>query len=206
MIDNPVITSILAGAAVASALAVAVAACESHTENGDAGVEPWSCEGDGVWEDTATGLCWMREDAHIEVSENDYQDIYFMNWWDASTLCSKNKWGGYSDWRLPEVQELISLVRDCPSENCPVIDPVCLDYTCNDDQACAGCEEPLAGPGAEGCYWPSGLGPDCSFPRWSISLVESHSELAWCVDFAVGEVYPWNRNGTAYRVRCVRGE
>jgi hypothetical protein len=168
----------------------------------DGGVEPWTCEGDYVWEDLETGLCWMKEDARIEISENEYQDIYFMDWWDADTLCSKLEWGGYRDWRLPRIQELVGLIRGCPSIDCPVDDPDCLDYTCNDDQDCAGC---ATGPGAEGCYWPYELGPSCSFPRWSTSLVESYSELAWCVAFSGASVFPRNRNDNDNPVRCVRG-
>jgi len=54
--------------------------------------------GDGTVSDFSTGLMWQK---------NSVQGI---SWQDALAYCSALKLGGYSDWRLPDVNELICLV------------------------------------------------------------------------------------------------
>jgi hypothetical protein len=172
-------------------------------EGSDGGVEPWSCEGESVWEDPETGLCWMREEAKLVFPDGD--TTYYMNWWDATTVCSNLDWDGYSDWRLPEIQELVGLVRGCPSESCPVHDPDCLLITCDDAIQCEECE-PREGPGEEGCYWPGEMGPECPFYYWSDSTSLPYAELVWTLDFSIAGIYPWNRNVNTWPVRCVRSD
>jgi len=51
--------------------------------------------------DNLTGLMWTR-----------YADIHGPQaWGDAIASCSNMAWGGYSDWRLPNMNELLSLVH-----------------------------------------------------------------------------------------------
>jgi hypothetical protein len=47
------------------------------------------------WTDPATGLAWTTEDNGSDV-----------NWSQATTYCSNQRLGGYSDWRLPTIDEL----------------------------------------------------------------------------------------------------
>jgi len=56
--------------------------------------------GDGTVTDLSTGLMWQQEKA----------DSIRMKWGDALSYCEGITLGGYSDWRLPNVRELESLI------------------------------------------------------------------------------------------------
>jgi Protein of unknown function (DUF1566) len=87
-------------------LAIASALC-----NGDAKAEPklqvlevpagprFKVEGDTVL-DRTTGLEWSRENVPGGT----------MNWKAAQEACAKLSLGGHSDWRLPTIRELLTLV------------------------------------------------------------------------------------------------
>jgi hypothetical protein len=75
---------------------------------------------DGTVTDNFTGLLWTK-------SANLYGYTYFFS--DALTSCSSCDEGGYTDWRLPNVRELASLIdygqpqyHKLPAEN-PFIEP-----------------------------------------------------------------------------------
>jgi hypothetical protein len=53
-----------------------------------------------VWTDPATGLMWQRSDS------GDNNDL---TWQQAVNYCRGNSSGGYSDWRLPTVDELVGI-------------------------------------------------------------------------------------------------
>jgi hypothetical protein len=57
--------------------------------------------GSGTVTDTLTGLMWTR---------NAQQTEGTMKWEDALTACNNLDYGGYSDWRLPNAKELLSLI------------------------------------------------------------------------------------------------
>lgn len=63
--------------------------------------------GDGTITDNKTGLMWMQETApHPHLSGSLHQ----MNWKDALSYCENLEYAGYSDWRLPNIKELDSIV------------------------------------------------------------------------------------------------
>jgi hypothetical protein len=49
----------------------------------------------GAWTDPATGLTWTKADNGSDV-----------NWNQANAYCSNLRLGGFSDWRLPTIDEL----------------------------------------------------------------------------------------------------
>ncbi len=53
-----------------------------------------------VWIDPATGLMWQRSDS------GDNNDL---TWQQAVNYCRSNSAGGYSDWRLPSVDEFLGI-------------------------------------------------------------------------------------------------
>ncbi len=65
----------------------------------------------GTVTDNATGLIWQKED-----------DNTLRNWVDAGTYCADLTLGGSSDWRLPTIEELVS-ITDKGSSNL-LIDPI----------------------------------------------------------------------------------
>jgi len=54
-----------------------------------------------VFVDSKTGLTWQDNSAVKETK---------MTWQDAKSYCSELSLGGYSDWRLPNIKELQSIV------------------------------------------------------------------------------------------------
>lgn len=127
----------------------------------------------------------------------------WMTWGVAENYCKGLVLEGYTDWRLPTVAELRSLVRDCVATNswgdCKVKDG-CLTIACRFD-VCDGC---LAdeGPADAGCYWPSELKGFCDW-YWSSSIVDGFNDNAWFVDFHNAAV-DFEYRQMAMSVRCVR--
>ncbi len=64
--------------------------------------------GDGTVTDGNTGLMWQQEEAGL------------MNWEDAITYCEGLSLAGYTDWRLPNIKVLRSIIDDSLSN--PAID------------------------------------------------------------------------------------
>ena len=127
-----------------------------------------------------------------------------MNWSKAKVHCAGLDLGNHTDWRLPKIGELRSLIRGCPatelgSSTCKVEEGGCLDSTCIDGNLCEYCA--INNGPADGCYWPDEMQGDCSW-YWSSSSVADGGGNAWFVIFSYGSVMNnWENYGT--RVRCV---
>lgn len=75
--------------------------------------------GDNTVTDTASGLMWQKLEI---ISENN--DFHEMNWKEALAHCEMLELAGYDDWRLPNANELQSIIdyeKDV-SEQAPAID------------------------------------------------------------------------------------
>ncbi len=84
--------------------------------NNTYGINTFSDNGNGTITDNATGLMWMQND-----SEEG------MSWEDALDYAENLEFAGYSDWRLPDVKELQSIVdysRSPGTSNSAAIDPI----------------------------------------------------------------------------------
>lgn len=125
-----------------------------------------------------------------------------MTWQEAIDYCDSLTQDGNSDWRLPTISELRSLIHGCPATeaggSCGVTDGCLSDACCNND--CNGCA-PGDGPNG-GCYWPDGMQGTCGW-YWSSSERDDGSYNAWLVLFYYSYVSlsPKDYN---YYVRCVR--
>jgi len=94
--------------------------------NPDYGINDFSDNGDGTVTDSATGLTWTKSDSGTG-----------MNWKEALTWVqtrNSENYLGYSDWRLPNIKELQSIVdysRSPDTSDSAAIDPVfeCTDIT-----------------------------------------------------------------------------
>jgi hypothetical protein len=84
--------------------------------NKEYGKNNFTDNGNGTICDNATGLMWMQDDSGQG-----------MNWPDALTYAENFQFGGYSDWRLPDVKELQSIVdytRSPSTTGSAAIDPL----------------------------------------------------------------------------------
>ena len=123
------------------------------------------------WIDTDQGLCWENPPSSSS-----------MTWEGAGEYCEALGAG----WRLPLIQELSGLISGCPSVDCPVIDPFCLETNCNDGLDCDPCSD-LLGPGPDGCYWSPELSGTCAY-YWASSVPPSATYYGWTVNFVDGLV------------------
>ena len=82
--------------------------------------ERYQVHGDGTVTDSVTGLMWMQcslgqdSDADCAGAASEY------NWQEALEATDEHTFAAYSDWRLPNIKELSSLVardRDSPAIN-----------------------------------------------------------------------------------------
>jgi Protein of unknown function (DUF1566) len=152
---------------------------------------------DEVWIDSTSGLMWENASS------------YYYDYYQAEHYCQILIWGGYSDWRMPTISELRSLLRGCeatePGGECGVTDD-CLDLSCKGQFICGGCDYE-EGPGLDGCYWRAELMGRCQ-THWSSSIVPDSVEYsgdAWSIDFQRGGINTIPRvNNPGVAVRCVR--
>ena len=137
-----------------------------------------------------------------------------MDWLSALNYCEKelndlNKCG-YSDWHLPTIDELKTLLKWRRDSQCKVSDnDNCLSFT--DCWTCSSCcHDCTLGGGGEcnySSYYYDGryskLGDSGSL--WSSSVPTEYTHSAWTVNFNAAQVYNKSKsNETEVYVRCVR--
>ena len=118
-----------------------------------------------------------------------------MNWNDAINYCKNLNEGGHSDWRLPNIDELRTLIQNHSgtqtSGSCPISEKAGKldggDWT-NDCTGRSGSNFSKLGD----AYW-----------FWSSSTLSDYTNFAWLVYFNDGRVGSNNKYYN-YNVRCVR--
>ena len=115
-----------------------------------------------------------------------------MSWYEAKQYCENLNEGGHNDWRLPNIDELRTLIKVKAPETisggkCQISEKA--GKLANEDLT-------------EDCrHLTSKLGDTDWF--WSSSVRSDDSDRAWLVDFGDGEVYD-NYKDNSKSVRCVR--
>ena len=145
-----------------------------------------------------------------------------MKWRDAVSYCNHLTVCGYSDWHLPTISELRTLIKNCSGTvtggSCGVTDNCLSSSECRND-ACSGCDYDsnvkYSKLGDIGWFWSSStlsygearlravpLGDTGWF--WSSSTRSDSSGYAWRVNFSYGRVYSNDKDDSNGYVRCVR--
>ena len=126
-----------------------------------------------------------------------------MNWSSAKQYCEDLTEGGYTDWRLPNIDELRTTIKNCykteTGGQCKVSERSgCLAYNCwYPDKTCY-CDD----RSNNGGYY-SKLGDPDGVWLWSSSTKSDNPDLAWGVSFKSGGVSYSDKSYNSY-VRCVR--
>ena len=174
------------------------------------GWKPGDCTNKySYWNDTATSLTWQdpQKDAY------NTSDIGLTQP-DAIRYCEELVMGGYDDWRLPNIDEMRTVIRGnsgtVTGGACPMTEGSArADMT---DPACAPITD-FGGPGVGGCYWVPGFTGTCNKPDPAseghpleyCSSTVSEDDPAWIADvlFDNGAVC-FNHILSYADVRCVR--
>ena len=173
---------------------------EDSSINGESDEDETVINREGTWYDENYGLIWQIE-PYGTTRQEDCKSFE-----DSNEYCEYLTLGDYTDWRMPSISELRSLIRGCSSTVlggfCNIEDDDCLNEQCED--SCASCE--LSQTPSNGCFWPDELKGDC-YRYWSSSFVGGYSNyMVWTVNFEYGSV---SSNGNVqyarWPVRCVRG-
>ena len=123
-----------------------------------------------------------------------------LTWADAQVYGADLDLDGHSDWRLPTISELRTLVRGCATQNpagsCGVI-ATCTGFDCQ--TPCFSC---VSGHGpTNGCYGAPWLSSECG-SYWSANPLDGATDAWWDMDFEDGFI---DTNDYAVDlVRCVR--
>ena len=121
-----------------------------------------------------------------------------MSWNDAVSYCENLEEGGYDDWRLPDINELRTVIQNCEATQtggtCAVSDPNHLSYSEGDGCSCEAVYD------TAGYY--SRLG-DGDFTLWSSSVMTDMDSYAWYAGFLQANV-TYNYKSNSRNVRCVR--
>ena len=105
-------------------------------------------------------------------------------WFEAAEYCRNLEYAGFSDWRLPLIDEMRMLVEGCESSE-PEGDCELSQYTGFSLEGCDGCKSG-EGP-AGGCYWPEIYGKECTDSFfWSSSYFVQLSMNAYTISYKSG--------------------
>ncbi|MDP6674199.1 MAG: DUF1566 domain-containing protein [Gammaproteobacteria bacterium] len=164
-----------------------------------------------VWCDAETDLCWQNP----QRAGLDPEDVG-LTAGEAQPYCESLVLGGYADWRVPNIDELRTLIAGHeptqPNGDCRVsVGAGTFDGL---NRSCHG-GTLLEGPTANGCYWKSALTGRCD--RSDVAAVAGKRLETWASDRPSDDPEHWtayvtfdtgavgfNHNCSYADVRCVR--
>ncbi len=160
-----------------------------------------------VWQDYLRqfpqGMCFFEAESEIKDLNKRPQNRELQwssrsssteNWGFAKKYCEDLDEGGYSDWRLPTISELKTIIKNCQSGGsaCRVSDNCLSSDSCWSEN----CRCSFGGSYGK-------LGDSDGVSLWSSSPRSDKTNYAWYVQFSNGGVFSgWGYEG--YSVRCVR--
>ncbi len=120
-----------------------------------------------------------------------------MNWEDAVNYCENLEENGKSDWRLPLISELRSLIQNCPGNEtggeCGLTDHF---DKIDDTKSCVRCG--LVNENEYSKLWERGI-------FWSSKTYSGSDDFAWSVHFYLGSLSRYNKENLL-SVRCTRSD
>ena len=133
-----------------------------------------------------------------------FQDPVITIWQNAVNYCERLEEDGHDDWRLPSIEELRTLLKNCPATEpggtCITEGIGSYDHT---DDSCRSCEHDYTYSGKYsrlGDFWGSLWASDVAYEYYGEKVV-------WEIDFVSGwislNMESYGKN-FGYRVRCVR--
>ena len=154
------------------------------------------CNGVGAeesWYDSTSGLTWQNSNFSANISATE-----------GATYCSNLVFDSYSDWRLPTISELRSLVRGCSSTvyggACQVTDS-CTSYdSCR--TSCSSCTSGY-GSGSSGKYWDSNL-THTGTTFVSSTILSDYTTYSWSINFLTAAM-TYDYSSYSKSIICVRG-
>lgn len=146
----------------------------------------------GVWLDPDSGLMW--ESPSTAWGEN-------LITYGVDGYCLGLVKAGESDWRVPDIAELRTLIRGCPETmpggSCPIVDGSVQDLTCD------GCIGP--GPGPSGLFVSPNFQADIAQPYYYSSTHNGTLPLErYSIELLSGGIY-YEENQMFTGTVCVRG-
>ena len=121
-----------------------------------------------------------------------------MDWENAGSYCENLTEGGYDDWRLPNIDELRTLIQECEGTqtggSCGVTESCLSSSDCFSSDACLSCSSDSTGGHSK-------FGEIGNL--WSSSTRSDNTDVAWGVIFEIGTVIGYTKSDDIY-VRCVR--
>ena len=134
--------------------------------------------GDGTITDNCTNLEW-KKCLEPDISTTDCAGIHSnYSWKSAMARCEGLNFAGHTNWRLPNINELLSIVN----------------YQKND----IGVPDDPNDPAVNKIFFPYTIGGN-----WSSTTLVSDAEKAWYVNFIVGNINVEDKTHITY-IRCVR--
>ena len=171
----------------------------ADTDTGDTDTLPECSSTSGTpCKDSSSGLVWSAK------ASTTY------TWQNAVDYCNSYSEGGYSDWKLPNIDELRTLlIASRVSANCQASETNgCLSSSCWTCSTCTeSCTPASSGTDCDSCQpYSDGrfskLG-DGNVYLWSSSTRSDDTGRAWYVSFPSGNVNNYYKTSSNY-VRCVR--
>jgi hypothetical protein len=136
----------------------------------DGNAKSYTNNGNGTITDNHTGLMWQKDGTG------------YMSWENALSFCDSNTVGGYTDWRLPTLVELITFV----------------DYACS--AASANCTNRFINIAFNAVNWGSGVSG-----YWSSTTVSNDTTSAYYLNHTYGAINTYIKTGAFNTgTRCVR--
>ena len=158
-----------------------------------------------TWSSTHYSFPTQRlvEDKPVQRKTWSSRSPHAMTWKQAVAYCKNLEEDWFTDWRLPNIDELRKLVRNCPQAqtngSCEVSQKNnCLSLRCSEPEDSCGCDRKSGNVG----YY-SKLGDNSETWLWSSSTRSDNPEYAWILSFLFGGVYN-NVKVFNFYVRCIR--